>query len=90
MESTPAQKAAEQQSEAAVQALITAYGMQDRGVLTDVAIIAVQQGWDDDGDEVTCVSPLLPRALPLYRLVGILEHALIRIRARILRGDEDD
>lgn len=90
MSSTPEQKAAEQQAEAAVQALIAAYGMQDRGVLTDFAIIAVQQGWDDDGDEVTCVSPLLPRALPMYRLVGILEHALIRIRAAIVRDDRDD
>lgn len=89
MPSTPEQKAAEEQAEAAVQALIAAYGMQDHGVLTDFVIVAVQQGWDDDGDEVTCVSPLLPRALPMYRLVGILEHALVRIRADIVRDDED-
>lgn len=86
---TPEQEIAEQQAETAVKALIGAYGMQDRGVLTDYVIIAVQQGWDDDGDEVTCVSPLLPRPLPTYRLLGVLEHALVRIRARIARDDAD-
>ncbi len=90
MTATPAQRAAEERAETAIRELLDAYDLCGNGVLTDYLIIAVQQGFDADGDEETYVSPLLPRPMPLYRMLGMLEHASARVRARITRGDEDE
>ncbi len=85
-------KAAEETVEQAVRDLIDIYGMGVHGILTDYVIIAVQENMDaqDETEDTILVSPLMPRALPLYRVLGMLEHASTRVRARILASDRDD
>lgn len=85
-------KSAEEAVEQAIRDLINAYGMGGNGILTDCVIIAVQENMDaqDEAEDTVLVSPLMPRALPMYRVLGMLEHASTRVRARILASDHDD
>ena len=85
-------KGAEEAVEQAIRDLIDAYGLTGHGILTDCVIIVVQENMDaqDEAEDTFLVSPLMPRALPLYRVLGMLEHASTRVRARILASDRDD
>lgn len=66
--------------ENAIRARLADFG--DNGILTDWLVITAQQTFDDDGDPVTSVGVLLPTdSFPMYRILGLLDHATVRYRA---------
>jgi hypothetical protein len=75
--------------EAVVAALRDEFGEDDPGVLTDFIVVGAKQSYDQDGDPATSVFTLLgTQGPPLYRLVGLLDYALVRYRADIARDDD--
>lgn len=79
MPDTTEQTAAQQQLRDAVQRTLKATG-QETGLLTDIVVIAAQQGIRDNGDEYTSIAYLTAGPMPHYRVLGLLDSALTRIR----------
>lgn len=91
-ELTAAQKAADQQLEAAIDALETAYaediGEGGGGVITDWVLLTARANYDDDGDQITTHSSFVgPGDPPIFRLVGLVDLALAKWRRNWLRED---
>lgn len=67
------------------------------GLITDWAVIAAVQQYDDQGGDLTAVSRIRPeggKRIPYYRVMGLLDYALTGMRNDIadeasLGGDDD-
>lgn len=76
--------------EAAIRAKLADFDI-GHGVLTDWLVIAAQQNFDDDGDPTTSVGVLLPTdSFPMYRILGLLDHATVRYRAELAAWNLED
>lgn len=62
----------------------------DKGVMTELGVIAVQQYFDDDGVAHTTIASLWPDAPPHYRRLGLLEYEAARLRRIIEDAPEED
>jgi hypothetical protein len=85
---TPDQVSTDDALTAAIEAHNRAYYPdQPAALLTDYMVVFVDQSFDEDGDTTTGIGTA-PRDgdLPLYRQIGMLEHALTRARQRICEG----
>ncbi|MGB7237125.1 MAG: hypothetical protein WBD41_14215 [Rhodococcus sp. (in: high G+C Gram-positive bacteria)] len=84
MARTAEQVAADDALTAAVHATLIAYHGPDPGVLTDYLVVGLRRDWDEDGDPITA-NYSIPRDgdVPLSHLLGLVEWASTRFRARI-------
>lgn len=81
-----------------IEHLLSLMGETDDSILTDWVVVAVSQGYLDDGRPIASDSMILPkRYLPGYRIKGLLVDALDQYRnseAQIIMlsgsGDEDE
>jgi hypothetical protein len=55
------------------------------GVVSEFVVVASVQAFGDDGDDLTAVV-MLPDGGSAHRILGLLEHARLSIRADILDG----
>ncbi|MDG4832427.1 hypothetical protein O7627_24410 [Solwaraspora sp. WMMD1047] len=81
---TPEQRAADDALTAAIQQTLDAYAGSGPWLLTEYVVVTAQQGYDEDGDGITAVGQLYRDGdVPLHRALGLLDHAVTRMRARI-------
>lgn len=65
--------------------------LESGGILTDWITIAAEQNFDDDGDGTTRIAVFLADgSFPLYRIIGLLEYALVRYKAQLALAETED
>lgn len=69
--------------ETAVRAAEAEHGGRQDMLVSEFIVIASAHGFDDDGEPVTQVI-VLPDGGSEHRILGLLEHARLRVRADIL------
>lgn len=73
-------KAASEELEAALMKWMQVKGYTD-GILVDYAFVGAQQVFNDDGSTSTYTINKTRKQQPLYRTVGLLDTALVRMKA---------
>ncbi|SBT63940.1 hypothetical protein GA0070622_0908 [Micromonospora sediminicola] len=91
MSRTPEQVAADQALTAAIEQVLLAYADDGQAwVLTEYVVISAQQRFDDHGHGVTAVGCFnRDDAVPVHRILGLVEYAATRTRKTIATLDED-
>lgn len=85
---TGEQRAADENLTEAIKQCMTAYGWDD-GLLTDYVVAVIQQKFDDEGGMRTVYGNLYsPNDMPHYRIIGLLDCALLTARSGF-HGQED-
>lgn len=89
MARTPEQVAADDALTAAINAVTEAYWSPDGSLLTDYIVVGAWQSFDDEGAGTTRLGRLArDEGVPVYRQIGLLEQALIELRAYAMTGDD--
>lgn len=72
----------------AINAAMAAHGMRP-GILTDVMVVCSVAVVDDDGESATTVATLLPRTVPYYRVLGLIDFARLRYQNEVLNIEDE-
>ena len=87
---TPEQLAADEQLREAAKAITEAYASDRAWVPMEYVLVYSMQSWDEDGDALTAVGTAVDSgAVPIHRLLGLVEYASTRYR-RLIASDHDD
>jgi hypothetical protein len=88
---TDAQRAADEQLTAAVEAVARAYdNLPAATVLTDYLVVGQGVRWDDDGEQITQIfTAFRDGAMGPVQILGLLDYALSRWRHVFATEDED-
>lgn len=90
-ERTPEQRAADEQLREAVKAVTEAYADGESWVPMEYVCVYSMQRWDDDGDALTAVGTAVDSgAVPIHRLLGLVEYAATRYRRLVMQPFTDD
>jgi len=65
---------------------LVAFGSHDPEVVSEYVVLCANHQYDDEGDLVTRHPMLVSPDLPYYRILGLLEMHLLKIRTQI-QGD---
>lgn len=75
--------------EAAVREATAESGTRDDLLVSEFLVIAATNGWDDDGNDVSQVV-IIPEDGSEHRILGLLEHARIRMGRDVLASYDDE
>lgn len=73
----------------AINNAMAAKGMQP-GILADVLVVCSVSLVDDEGESATSVVTLLPKTVPYYRLLGLIDVARLRYQNEVVQGEGGD